>query len=573
MSALSVTLGIDITSLRRGLAAAANAVSATAAQMRKVGAAGMAGIGNAGVAGLKASIGVAMAGAGAAVGVGIKSVMAAADFESTKMAFTTMIGDAAKAETTLAQLRKLGAETPFEFPELADAGRKLIAFGEGSDTVAETLRRIGDVSAGVQAPIGEIAEIYGKARVQGRLFAEDINQLTGRGIPIIGQLAKQFGVSDGEVKKLVETGQVGFPQIEQAFMSMTGKGGQFHGMMAAQSKTTSGLFSTLKDSFNEVFLALGQPINDALRPMIEQAIGLVAKLAPMAAEAGKRIKEGLQFVVATFKSGQVINLITAALKLGFAEGVNGLVSGFRYAVSFFYSLMMNGSFWQGIGALLIGVAAGLGAAMLEAMAMPINFLKTGIDEVLGMLLKGLLKIPGMEQLLGFGANEIDAVNQENLDRRRNEGVSVFGVKSKELMDAATAITKNGAGFIGDAVSQAAGEAGKFGGGMGVIDTNGLRSDVQGIVASIKEVMPKPEEVTQSAKAASSVTGAAQTAAQAARLEPIITSLGRVGGGGYGSGTLDAQRENNKLTGQTNVLLTAIRDKLTGKAGSPVGTFG
>ena len=40
MSALSVTLGIDITSLRRGLAAAANAVSATAAQMRKVDAAG-----------------------------------------------------------------------------------------------------------------------------------------------------------------------------------------------------------------------------------------------------------------------------------------------------------------------------------------------------------------------------------------------------------------------------------------------------------------------------------------------------------------------------------------------------
>jgi hypothetical protein len=51
--------------------------------------------------------------------------------------------------------------------------------------VPETLRRIGDVSAGVQAPVGEIVELYGKARVQGRLFAEDINQLTGRGILII----------------------------------------------------------------------------------------------------------------------------------------------------------------------------------------------------------------------------------------------------------------------------------------------------------------------------------------------------------------------------------------------------
>ena len=33
-----------------------------------------------------------------------------------------------------------------------------------------------------------------------QLVAEDINQLTGRGIPIIGELAKPFGVSDSEVK-------------------------------------------------------------------------------------------------------------------------------------------------------------------------------------------------------------------------------------------------------------------------------------------------------------------------------------------------------------------------------------
>jgi tape measure domain-containing protein len=84
--------------------------------------------------------------------------------------------------------------------------------------VAATLARIGDVSAGVQAPVNELAELYGKARVQGRLFAEDINQPTGRGIPIIGELAKPFGVSDSEVKKLIESGQVSFPAIEQAFI-------------------------------------------------------------------------------------------------------------------------------------------------------------------------------------------------------------------------------------------------------------------------------------------------------------------------------------------------------------------
>ena len=53
------------------------------------------------------------------------------------------------------------------------------------------------------ATVNQIAELYGKARVQGRLFAEDINQLTGRGIPIIGELAKQFGVSDSQVCQCV----------------------------------------------------------------------------------------------------------------------------------------------------------------------------------------------------------------------------------------------------------------------------------------------------------------------------------------------------------------------------------
>jgi tape measure domain-containing protein len=407
MSVLTVILGADITSLRRAMASATNVVAASARQMGKITGAGLAGLGKGGMVAMTAGIGAAMAGAAAAVGVGMKSVTAAADFEQTKVAFATLIGDAAKAEATLAKLRELGAATPFEFPELADAGRKLIAFGESADTVPETLRRIGDVSAGVQAPISEIAELYGKARVQGRLFAEDINQLTGRGIPIIQELARQFGVSDSQVKKLVETGQVGFPQIEQAFASMTSKGGQFSGMMEAQSKTTSGLFSTLKDTFNEVFLTLGQPINDALRPLIEQAIGLVATLTPMAAEAGKRIKDAVQFVVGVFQSGQALDLITSSLQLGFAAGINALVSGFRYAISFFWHLLTDGSMWKSLGMTLLGVAAGFGAALLDAFNTPIVYLQAGMEWVVATLLKGLLKIPGMDELFGFDSSAVD----------------------------------------------------------------------------------------------------------------------------------------------------------------------
>jgi len=172
----------------------------------------------------------------------------AAEAEQAQVAFGVMLGSATQAQRLLGELKTFAAETPFEFPELRDAAKKLVAFGISADDVATTLRRIGDIASGVGAPVGELAELYGKAKVQGRLMAEDINQLTGRGIPIIQELAKQFGVAESQVRKLVEEGRVGFPNIEQAFRDLTSEGGKFANMMARQSETLGGLWSTLTDA-------------------------------------------------------------------------------------------------------------------------------------------------------------------------------------------------------------------------------------------------------------------------------------------------------------------------------------
>ena len=507
---------------------------------------------------------------------GIKAVTSAANFEQTKVAFTTLIGDAAKAEETLLKLRELGAQTPFEFPELADAGRKLIAFGESADSVPDTLRRIGDVSAGVQAPVNEIAELYGKARVQGRLFAEDINQLTGRGIPIIGELAKQFGVSDSEVKKLVESGQVGFPQIEQAFVSMTSQGGKFAGMMEAQSKTTSGLFSTLKDTINEVFLTLGTPINDAIRPLVEQAIGLVQKLTPLAAEAGKRVKEAVMFIIAAFKSGQLLDLVTSGLKLAFAVGVNTLVNGFRVAVEFFWNLITDGTMWKSLGTTMLGLVAGFGAALLNAFQTPIVYLQAGMEWVIAHLLKGLLKIPGMSELLGFESGDVETRFGQILKDRKETGAELFGMNFKEMAEEAQGLLGKGAPELGERVAEAARKAGAAE-REDLIDTSGLRESFGKVAQSIRDTMPKPEEVKQAATAAAKVTTDTapirQANQQANRLAPIVTSLGKVGGGGYSTGALDAQRENNKLTNETNRILREIGERMRPGNAHPVAAFG
>lgn len=198
-------------------------------------------------------IGGAITGAiGGIADLGANILQTGFSFNSLKQqasnAFGVMLGDAGKAQGLLDDLQGFAASTPFEFPQLLDASKKLLAFNVDAKDMIPTLTRLGDVSAGVGVPVNELADLYGKAKVQGRLFSQDINQLTGRGIPIIGELAKQFGVSEGEVMKLVETGKVGFPQLEQAFKDLTGEGGKFNGLMAVQSKSFGGLMSTLQDT-------------------------------------------------------------------------------------------------------------------------------------------------------------------------------------------------------------------------------------------------------------------------------------------------------------------------------------
>jgi tape measure domain-containing protein len=560
MSALTVTLGADITALRRSMAGATAMVSASAKKMASLTAAG-----------LKVGLGAALAGGGVALAAGMKAVTSAADFEQTKVAFATLIGDAAKAEQTLAQLRELGAKTPFEFPELADAGRKLIAFGEGSDTVAATLARIGDVSAGVQAPVNEIAELYGKARVQGRLFAEDINQLTGRGIPIIGELAKQFGVSDSEVKKLVESGKVGFPNIERAFIDMTSQGGKFTGMMEAQSKTTNGLFSTLKDTINEVFLTLGTPINDAIRPLVEQAIALAQKLAPLAAQAGTKIREAVQYVIAIFKSGQFLNLVGSGLQLGFAQGVNFLwatlratiaaagqyiVEIFKTAITYF-QVLTTADFWKGMGNALIGI-------FLSA----VGFLQKGLAEALEIA-RPLAELFGK----GESINSAQGALRESADVLDAEAAARYSDAGDQLGPLAAKVAER----LKEAGENIVGRFGEtFRNTAEVIDTSAMRERMNEVLGTIRDALPKPEEIKQVARATTlGKSNVANPLAQASTtsMDPIVTSLGKVGGGGYSSGTLDAQRENNRLTSETNRILRALSERIKPGGAASVTAFG
>jgi tape measure domain-containing protein len=138
------------------------------------------------------------------------------EFQQLEIAFKTMLGSAGQADVLMTQLVKTAATTPFGLKDIGQAAKQLLAYGVAANDVNSTLIRLGDIAAGLSIPINDLAYLYGTTMVQGRLYTQDLNQFLGRGIPLMEELAKQFGVAENQVKQLVEDGKVGFPEVQKA---------------------------------------------------------------------------------------------------------------------------------------------------------------------------------------------------------------------------------------------------------------------------------------------------------------------------------------------------------------------
>ena len=277
-----------------------------------------------------------------------KGVALSAEMQQTKVAVEVLVGSTEKAVKVLKDMKDLSDSTPLSPKAVQDAGRSLLAFGSSTETVVGELRRIGDVALGVQAPIGEIATLYGKARVQGTLFAEDINQLTNRGIPILEIFAAQLGVSVSQVKKMGSEGKISFDNLERAFVTLTDEGGQFSGMMERMSQTFSGKVSTMSGLWNSLLAAMGEPIRDALSPLLDDLIWLIREATPYARKFGEAIGASIKILYQAFSNGQIMELYGLSLLAGAEMGVNGFWELYKSMMAKITVLMVTAFEWTAI---------------------------------------------------------------------------------------------------------------------------------------------------------------------------------------------------------------------------------
>ncbi|MCZ2590800.1 tape measure protein [Bacteroides fragilis] len=240
------------------------------------------------------------------------------EFQQLEVAFKTMLGSEDKANALMQQLVKTAATTPFDLQGVANGAKQLLAYGENVENVNDDLIRLGNIAAGLSQPLGDIVYLYGTTMTQGRLYTADLNQFTGRGIPMIRELAKVFGVAEGKVKGLVEAGKVGFPEVQKVIQNLTNEGGMFFNLMQEQSKTIAGQISNIEDAIATMFNEIGK----ANEGIINDALSGVSYLVENYEKVGALLLE----IVGTYGVYRTALMATTALQALQASGITALTA-------------------------------------------------------------------------------------------------------------------------------------------------------------------------------------------------------------------------------------------------------
>jgi tape measure domain-containing protein len=195
-----------------------------------------------------------------------------AETEKQTKSLEVLTGSLEKTKRIIAELQAFGAVTPFTSTELIDTAKRLAAFGVSADRVVDVTKRLGDVAGATGADLNGIVTAYGQVVAKGRLQGEELLQFQERGVNVLDELRKMYGLTGQEIQDALSKGKISAEALEVAIVRLTEKGGKYAGGAIAQSTTLSGKLSTLQDNIESLARTIGAKLEPVIKRVLDSAI-------------------------------------------------------------------------------------------------------------------------------------------------------------------------------------------------------------------------------------------------------------------------------------------------------------
>ena len=214
-----------------------------------------------------------------------ESLKAFGAIQQLKTSLGVIYGNQSQANTAFQGISEYAVKSPFGVEQTEQMAVLLRQSGVYSSELMNTLKMIGDTAGGNALKMTRIATNYAQVVATGRASMLDMRQFAYAGIPIFAEVAKQMGVSQAALRKMVQDGKVTGDVIEQVFKNMTSEGGQFYGAVEKGSKTLNAQIQNLKDSRQLMMSAFGESFFNVGSKYGNDSIG--AKIVNFATEVTK----------------------------------------------------------------------------------------------------------------------------------------------------------------------------------------------------------------------------------------------------------------------------------------------
>mgnify|MGYP003117630001 CR=1 FL=1 len=194
-----------------------------------------------------------------------KFIQKSAEFEKVKVRLNAMFGSVDKGTQAFNRFNKIAATTPFTLEDVVEAGAALKAFGVDAENL---IKPVSDLAAFMGTTASEAASALGRAFAGGAGAADILRE---RGI--LQLVRDSQGIED--LTKLT------LPQFREALeKTITDPSVGVAGATEQLSKTMSGLFSNLADSFSRLSAAIGDiATGSVFRNTVEGLTTLFGKAA------------------------------------------------------------------------------------------------------------------------------------------------------------------------------------------------------------------------------------------------------------------------------------------------------
>lgn len=204
-----------------------------------------------------------------------KVISIRSEMESLQTSFKTLAGEQVGGEL-FEQIKEYELRTPMIMQDLASGAQTMLAFNIPAQDVMQHLKAIGDISIGDSEKFKSLTLAFSQMSATGKLMGQDLLQMINAGFNPLQVISEQTGKSIGQLKEEMEKGAISTKMVQDAFHAAASEGGQFNGMLEAQSKTLKGAISNLEGAWQYMLNDIGEAQEGLIVGSIDMAQKIIA---------------------------------------------------------------------------------------------------------------------------------------------------------------------------------------------------------------------------------------------------------------------------------------------------------